>query len=344
MLSDDKPFSNVTIKDVAKVAGVSHATVSRVINNTTKVADDKRERILDAMDRLGYVPNMQARSLAGGRTKVIGLLVPDIGNGYTGTIIEGIDAELSAHDYDMMLYTTHHRKVKEPIYVQSLTQGMAAGLLLLLPVDPSAYLEGLRRKKFPYVVIDHQGFDNFSSTVGATNRQGVYDGITYLIELGHRRIGFVSGPDMMSCSMERLAGYRAVLNDQGISYDDRLIVPGNHTQLGGYKACVQLLDLEKPPSAIFAANDVSAFGVIDAARARGMHIPDDISIMGFDDIPQAGWMTPALTTVRQPLFAMGRQAAKMLFEFIEEPKGPMRRLQLSTELVIRETCARFKDI
>lgn len=344
MILDDKSFSNATIKDVAKVAGVSHATVSRVINNSAKVADDKRQRILDAMDRLGYVPNMTARSLAGGRTKVIGLLVPEIGNGYTGTIIEGIDAELSAHDYDMMLHTTHHRKVKEPIYVQSLMQGMAEGLLLLLPIDPSAYLEGLRRKKFPYVVIDHQGFDNFSPTVGATNRQGVYDGITYLIELGHRRIGFVSGPDNISCSMERLAGYRAALSDHFVPDDDQLIVPGDHTQLGGYKACVELLDLEKPPSAIFAANDISAFGVIDAARARGMHIPDDISIMGFDDIPQAGRMTPALTTVRQPLFEMGRQAAKMLFAYIEEPEGPTQRLQLSTELVIRGTCARFKDI
>jgi len=271
-------------------------------------------------------------------------LVPDIGNGYTGTVFEGIDAEMSAHQYEMMLYTTHSRKANEPIYVQSLTQGMAEGLLLLLPIDPSAYLKELRKNNFPYVVIDHQGFDTFSPTVVATNRQGAYDGTAYLISLGHRRIGFVTGWHNTSSSTERLAGYTDALNDHPIPYDDSLVVPGDFTHSGGYKAGVQLLELADPPTAIFAANDVSAFGVIDAVRERGLHIPNNISIMGFDDIPQAQWMNPALTTVRQPLFEMGRAAMKMLLEYIENPRAPTQRLQLSTELVIRETCARCKNI
>lgn len=331
--------TSATIKDVARAAGVSHATVSRVINNSANVSAEKRQRILDAMDALDYVPNLQARSLAGGRTQVIGLLVPHIGSGYIGSIFDGIDAEISARDFDIMLHTTHHRKVRETIYVQSLTHGMAEGLLLLLPVDPSAYLEGLRKENFPYVVIDHQGFDTFSPTVASTNRQGAYEATSYLVSLGHRRIGFVTGSNNTSSAQERFDGYKDSLDHHQLPYDANLVAFGNFLQQSGYRAALKLLDLAEPPTAIFAANDFSAMGVIDAARERGLRIPQDISIMGFDDIPQAAWMNPALTTVSQPLFEMGRRAAKMLLEYIEDPTAPTQRLQLLTELRIRDTCA-----
>ena len=343
MTSDDKSFNTITIKDVAHVAGVSHATVSRVINNSAKVSEEKRQRILDAMDSLGYVPNLQARGLAGGRTKVIGVLIPDFGTRYAGIVIQGIHAELAARDYDMMLYTTSHRKTKESSYVKSLTQGLAEGLLLLLPIDPGAYVEGLRRINYPYVVIDHQGFDNFSPTVVATNRQGAYEGTRYLIELGHQRIGFVAGMDHTSSSFERFAGYQDALRDHNLDYDKDLIASGEFNRPDGYKAGLKLIDLPEPPTAIFAANDESAFGVIDAARERGLQVPNDISVMGFDDLPDAEWAKPALTTVKQPLYEMGRQATAMLFQCMERPNGPTQRLQLSTELAIRATCARFKN-
>lgn len=334
---------NVTIKDVARAAGVSYSTVSRVINNTANVDENKRQRVIDAMKQLGYVANLQARSLAGGRSQVVGMLVPDLGNGYTGTILQGVNAEATANEYEMMLYTTHHRKVKEPLYVQTLTRGMTDGLLLLLPVDPGAYLESLRGKNFPYVVIDHQGFDTFSPTVVSTNRQGAYDGTTYLIELGHRRIGFVSGSNHTSSAIERLRGYRDALEAHGLSYDEQLVVPGNFDQPDSYRAGLRLLDLPERPTAIFATSDISAFGVIDAVHERSLRIPDDISILGFDDIPQAEWINPALTTVRQPLYEMGRRAMKMLLDYIEEPDAPTQRLVLSTELVIRATCRRITD-
>ena len=157
MARTSRSSGNVTIIDVAQAAGVSYATVSRVLNNDPHVAPDTRDRVIRSVTRLGYTVNQQARTLAGGRSHVVGLLVPDLGTGYIGEIIRGIDEELSAAQYDLMLYTTHRRKTKESVYVSSLTQGMSDGLLLVLPRDPAEYLTSLRQRHFPYVLIDHQG-------------------------------------------------------------------------------------------------------------------------------------------------------------------------------------------
>lgn len=337
MSSRDKR-QEVTIKDVAQAAGVSYATVSRVINNYKHVTPDKRERVINAMIRLGYVVNQQARSLAGGRSGVIGLLVPDVGNGYVGEVIRGIDAELAANQYDLMLYTTHRHPTKESIYVATLTRGMTDGLLLLLPLNPSAYLDALHQKQFPYVVIDHQGFDDFSPTIIARNFEGAYNAVRYLIELGHRRIGFVAGTPELASAIERLNGYKQALQDGGLDFDPTLVENGDFQQPTAYAAASRLFALPDPPTAIFAASDISAFGVYDAAYMAGLRIPQDVSIIGFDDIPQAENTHPRLTTVRQPLYEMGRQATRMLLEEIEHPSGEVRRIKLDTELIIRDSC------
>src|SRR5262245_50426287 len=192
-MSTSRTSGDVTIVDVAREAGVSYATVSRVINNKGYINPETREKVLRAITKLGYVVNQQARSLAGGRSQVVGLLVPSLDTGYIGEIVRGIDEELSSESYDLMLYTAHRRKTRESTYVATLTQGMADGLLLVLPREPSAYLETLRRRGFPYVLIDHQGIDEVGPSVGATNWRGGYDATRYLIELGHRRVGFVTG-------------------------------------------------------------------------------------------------------------------------------------------------------
>lgn len=339
MSDADRKSYNVTIKDVALAAGVSYSTVSRVINESANVHPDKRKRVIEAMTRLGYVVNQQARSLAGGKSQAVGLLVPDLGNGYTGTVVRGIDDELSRQQYHLMLYTTH--RTRESIYVQTLMRGLADGLLLLLPMNPEAYLESLKNQNFPYVVIDHQGFDDFSPTVVSTNYEGAYEATNYLISLGHRRIGFVAGDVHTSSAFERLEGYQNALKDHGIEPDDELVVPGKFLRQPGYQAGVQLLNLSHRPTAIFAANDDSAFGVIDAVRERQLRIPEDISIIGFDDVPSAAWMTPALTTVRQSLLDMGRVAVRMLLNQIENPGQPPERIRLPTKLVLRETCQRI---
>ena len=328
----------ITIIDIGKEAGVSYATVSRVINNKGNVNPESRERVLRAMTQLGYVANTQARSLAGGRSYVVGLLVQDLGTGYIGEVIRGIDDELAKAQYNLMLFTTHRRKVKESLFVTTLTQGSSDGLLLVLPRNAVAYLDSLRRRKFPYVLIDHQGIDELGPSVGASNWQGGYDATNYLIELGHRRIGFIMGTPELGCSQRRLEGYKAAMCHHNLPVDPALIQEGDFYQPAGFKGGVELLKLANRPTAIFASNDMMAFGVMDAVREEGLSIPKDISIIGFDDILQSANVHPRLTTVRQPLEQMGRVATTMLLELINNPDRQPEKLELATELIIRETC------
>ncbi len=327
-----------TIKQVAERAGVSMSTVSHVLNGTHFVSPELTQRVLNAVQELDYRLNPVARSLAGGRSGVIGLMIPEVAVSYSGEILRGIDEELASAGYDLLLHTTHNQRVKEPVFVHTLAHGLTEGLLLLLPSDPNAYLAPLHNKKFPYVVIDHQGFDDFSPTVVSTNWRGAFDATQYLIELGHRRIGFVAGASHTSSAHERLQGYRAALQQAGLPFDAELVREGFFLRTPSYEAALHLLDLPDPPTAIFTANDVSAFGVIDAIHSRGLRFPDDVSVIGFDDIPEAAAARPALTTVRQQLVEMGRTAVRMLMEYITQPERPMQRVTLDTELIIRESC------
>jgi LacI family transcriptional regulator len=333
----------ITIVDVAREASVSLTTTSRVINNEDHVRPEKRERVLRAMARLGYTVNQQARSLRGGRSHMVGLVVRDVGTAYAGEIVRGIDLELADSQYDMMLYTTHRRKTQESAYVTMLSRGMADGLLLILPRHPEMYLQALRQRHFPHVLIDHQGIDNQGPAVGATNWQGAFDATHYLLELGHRRIGFITGTMDLGCSRDRLSGYQTALKQWGLLPAPALIREGDFFQTCGYTAAHELLALPEPPTAIFASNDVMAFGVMEAVRDHHLRIPEDISIVGFDDVPQATQVHPPLTTVRQPLEAMGRAAARLLLEIIEDPEALSQRIELPTELAIRLTSQKPKD-
>lgn len=332
------PAHEITIVDVADEAGVSYATVSRVINNKDHVSPEKRERVLRAMAQLGYVANMQARSLAGGASRVVGLLVDYLSSSYMDEIIRGIDEALDAENYDLMLYTTHRRKTKESAYVTKLTRKLADGLLLILPRNAGAYLDTLRQRQFPHVLVDYLSDRQNVPSVSTTNFRGAYDAMSFLLSLGHRRIGFITGTMEFGCARDRLDGYRAALKDHGIPADPQLVCEGNFMQPQGYQSAQKLLSLPEPPTAIFSSNDMMAFGVMEAARERGLRLPEDLSIVGFDDIPQASHVHPALTTVRQPLEEMGRSAAHLLLKYIAHPTAEIERIELPTRLVIRESC------
>jgi LacI family transcriptional regulator len=330
--------NKVTIFDVASEAGVSYGTVSRVINNDPHVKEETRQRIIAVMDRLGYVVNRQARSLAGGRSQMIGLLVPDLETGYIGEIIRGIDTELEISHYDIVLYTTHRRENKEANYVATLTHGMVDGLLLVLPRNPRTFLDSLRQHHFPHVLIDHQGIDDKGPAVGATNWQGAYTATEYLAKLGHQRIGFITGWMDLGCARDRLAGYKSALRTYHLAVDNSIIYEGDFHQPSGYEGASSFLKLPDPPTAIFASNDVMAMGAIEAVRVHGLRIPEDMSILGFDDIPQVASLHPRLTTVRQPLEQMGRVAAQMLLDFLKDPQKTTHRIELPTELIVRDSC------
>jgi LacI family transcriptional regulator len=328
----------ITIEDVAREADVSYATVSRVINSKGYVSEETRQRVMAAVTQTGYVVNRQARGLAGGRSQIVGLVVPGLDTSYIGEVVRGIDDELVAASYDLMLYTGHQSKRRESAFVATVASGLVDGLLLVLPAAPETYLESFMVRGFPYVLIDHGGGFEEGPSIGATNRQGAIDATNYLIELGHRRIGFVTGIMNMGCTIDRLDGYREALKIQGIQENPSLVVEGNFQQRRGYECARELLALDNPPSAIFASNDESALGVMEAVRDAGFRIGDDISVIGFDDIPAASNVHPRLTTVRQPLEEMGRRATQMLLELINDPEIVAERIDLPTELVIRESC------
>ena len=330
--------SRITIVDVAKQAGVSFGTVSRVINNDVHVKKETRQRVVETMERLGFVANRQARSLAGGKSNSIGVLVPDLGTGYIGEIIRGIDAELSLTELDLILYTTHRTASKEANYVANLATGMVDGLLLVLPRSPADFIGNLTQRNFPFVLIDHQGTGRDCPAVGATNWQGAYNATEYLINLGHTRIGFITGSMDLGCAVDRLDGYRSALRTYHIPDAPGLIYEGDFFQPDGYAGAQALLDLPEPPTAIFASNDVMAMGVMDAVRNRGLRVPDDVSMVGFDDIPQASLVRPALTTINQPLEKMGRVATQMLLDLLKHPEKKADRIELPTELIVRDSC------
>jgi LacI family transcriptional regulator len=341
-MSQNRAGDRVTIIDVAREANVSFATVSRVVNGKGYVSAQTRERVMQAMTRIGYTVNRQARVLAGGRTQVIGLLVPDLDTSYIGEILKGIDEELAAASYDLMLYTTHQRKTRESVYVNSLLNGMTDGLLMILPMAPEAYVDSIRRRGFPFILIDHEGLDREGPSVGATNREGAKQAMRHLIDLGHRRIGLITGNLEMDCARERLVGCREALVEAGLAPEPELVRTGDFHRSLAFHLTHDLLRLPEPPTAIFASNDVSAFGVMDAVRTLGLRIPDDVSIVGFDDIPDAKWTQPPLTTVRQPMRDMGRQATRMLLAAIADPSAAQPRIELPTELVVRATCQRLE--
>jgi LacI family transcriptional regulator len=338
----NKPIGKTTIVDVASEAGVSFGTVSRVINNDVHVKPETRRRVLETMQRLNFVANRQARSLAGGKTNTIGLLVPDLGTGYIGEIVRGIDAELGNAGYDLMLFTTHRAASKEADYVTNLVQGMVDGLILVLPKKPSDYVGIMTSRRFPFVLIDHQGTGEDCPAIGTTNWQGAFNATNFLIKSGHKRIGFITGSLDLDSAVDRLEGYKAALRTNKIPLMQNLIYEGTFAQLDGYTGTSVFLDMKKPPTAIFASNDVMAISAMDAVRERGMRVSEDISIVGFDDIPQACLVRPSLTTVRQPLEQMGRIATQILLDILNNPDHKHNRIELPTELIIRDSTANLK--
>jgi LacI family transcriptional regulator len=329
----------ITIYEVAREAGVSTATVSRVINDRRHVREATRLRVEAAMRDLGYVANRQARGLAGGRSRVIGLLVYELGSSYFNQLIRGIDAATAQIGYDLMLYTTHARREMEAQHAAELASGPADGLIFVLAVEIDSYVDRLRRQRVPYVLLDHDRDVPDSTFVTAANRRGAKEAIEHLISLGHRRVGFITGTPGTSSARERLAGYRDALREARIAYEPSLVVKGDFLEIRGFGATRELLALEPRPTAIFTSADTAAFGAVKAARAAGLDVPRDISIVGFDDIPEASLVMPALTTVRQPLQEMGATAVRLLRRLMDEPDATPRRTELLTELIVRESSA-----
>jgi LacI family transcriptional regulator len=297
--------------------------------------------VLEAAEQLGYVVNRQARSLAGGNNHVIGLLVHGLDNDYIGQLLKGIDEALAQVNFEIMLFTTHRHKNREISHVTKMMSGLTDGLLIVLPEGHQSYIQSLQEKAIPYVLVDTSGAAEEGTTVSSTNAQGAYDATRYLLELGHSQIGFITGSLNLQVAVHRFEGYRRALEDFKIPFDIGLVREGNFLQDRGREAALDLLSRKVRPSAIFASNDASAFGALEAAQELAIAVPDELSIIGFDDLPMSKYAYPKLTTVRQPIKEMGEVAVNLLLEQLRQGQ-PAQSVELPTELVIRASCAPFK--
>ena len=333
-----------TIHDIAREAQVSAMTVSRALNDRPGVSEHTRERVRAVAQDLGYVANVQAKSLAGGKTHVLGMVVPDIGTEYVGEIVRGVGDALERSGYDLLLYTTHRDPKRERERLFGVAGGMADGMLSLLPRTIDTHMRMLEQLKLPVVIVDHLGADTNLPMIGTDNFRGARQAIKHLADLGHKRIGYITGDLETGAATERLRGYREGLQMVGLSYDEALVREGDFYQTRAFKAATELLELPEPPTAIFASNDVSAYGAMDAVRELNLRVPDDVSIIGFDDVPSAAQVHPGLTTIRQPLYEMGAAATRLLLSVLEGNEAAVSRISLPTNLVIRGSTATVAKI
>jgi LacI family transcriptional regulator len=329
----------LNIRQIADLAGVSIATVSRVLNGRGDVSEETREAVSRVIRENGYTANRNARGLSAGRTGLVGVLVPLVYPAYFSGILAGAAEALSERDFQIVLSPTGGEHDREVSIVDRL-HGLTDGAMIILPEESSEELERLLDSGFRFVVLDPlMPLEERIPSVSAAHMSGADQAMKHLLDLGHRRVGQISGPRGWVATEDRRRGYRAALSAAGILPDPALEREAEPEIDPGRAAAEQLLDLSEPPTAIFAFNDNIAIGAIQAARARGLRVPEDLSVVGFDDVEHATIVTPALTTVRQPLAEMGRTGVSLLMRLLEGQRFETLHVELATRLVVRDSTA-----
>lgn len=328
----------VTARDVARRAGVSTSTVSHVLNGTRVVSAELRERVLTAARELHYEPNAVARSLKIKRSNALGLIISDIANPFFTAVVRGVEDVASEQGYTLILGNTDEDPAKEEAYLRALAARRVDGLILAPAGEPHEYLERLVRTGFPIVFLDREVPGLAIPAVVLDSVYSARVAVRHLIRLGHTRIGMVAGRDRISSTTERVDGYREALAEAGIAFDPALLVSGGSRTEGARAATDRLLELRPRPTALFVANNLMTIGAVAAVRARGLDIPGDVAVVGFDDFSWADVFRPRLTTIAQPTYELGRTAAELLVRRLAgDLEGPMR-VVLRGELIVRESC------
>jgi len=326
----------VTIAAIAEEAGVSVPTVSRVLNGRTDVSPQTRERVEQLLSEHGY--RRRASRQRPGRAALVDLVFNDLDSPWAVELIRGVEDVTHAAGVGTVVSAVHRRSTSTRQWLQNLRARASDGVIFVTSDVTAPVHTELRRLSIPVVVVDPAGgADADVPTIGATNWAGGRSATEHLVSLGHRRIGLIAGPKLLMCSRARLDGYRAALDAAGI--EEEFIVQGDFMHESGFAGCGQLLDLPRPPTAIFASSDTMALGAYEAARRRGLRVPDDLSIIGFDDLPESRWASPPLSTVRQPLAEMGALAARTALRMARGEPIEVPRVELATELVVRDSTA-----
>jgi len=330
--------ATVTIRDVAEAAGVSISTVSRVLNNKVDVAPETSRNVQTVIEKLGYTSSLAARSLRSRKTNVIGLVLFDIVDPFSVQVLRGIDRAIRELDYDLIVYTSGVFRAKqisdrERRNVSLLDSSITDGIIIVAPSADTFQTVS------PIVVIDPNHENPDYPAVIAQNCEAALTAMKYLTSLGHQRIGFIGGRPELQSAIQRMQGYRDGLCQAGLPFDPDLVQVGDYYKETGYLCAQRLIKLPDPPTAIFAANDQSAFGVYQAAQEAGLRIPGDLSVVGFDNIPESAFVTPALTTVDQSIEQMGFLATGLLVRLLSDEELENRIYTIPTHLVVRESCA-----
>lgn len=327
-----------TMKDVACLAGVSTATVSRVINEAGFVSEELIERVVHAMKDLNYQPNAVARSLRTRTTNMVALVIPDVTNPYFPELARGVQDVAEENDCVVILCNTDRELGREMHFLRVISRQRVDGLIINPSVSLFEGRQALHDVQVPVVLISALPFGPQFDSVMINNVQGACDAVSYLIDLGHRRIGLVGGSRALGSGEQRLQGYMHALREHGLSVDEELITEAAFTRDGGYECMNSLLSLQSLPTAVFASSDVMAIGALSAAQEAGLQVPDDVSVVGFDDIPLAAMTIPKLTTISQPTYETGAVAARLLFERIggASPQD-FQKVVLDHRLIVRES-------
>lgn len=329
----------ITMRQIAARARVSVGTVSHVINHTAGVREPVRRRVLEAIERLGYRPSLLARGLRRNQTTIIGVIIPDISNPFFPLVVRGVEDIAYQNSYRLMLCNADNDAQKEQVYFDELRAYRMAGLIVIPSADSRLVAAADTAGELPVVCLDRcpEGWKGDSITVD--NTEGAYQATRYLLELGHRRIAAITGQLHVTSAVERLKGFKRALREFAVTIAPEYIQEGRFDRLSGYEKSLLLLQFSPRPTAIFAANDLVALGVLAAMRELGLRCPEDVSLTGFDDLELASFTNPALTTVAQPAYQMGARAAALLFERLRGEALPAQHIVMKTALKARDSTA-----
>lgn len=330
--------SVATVKEVAERAGVSTATVSRALSGTGRVRESVRARILEAARELSYRPNRAARDLRVRSSRAVGVLIPDIENPFFTSLVCGIEDVLRKTDYSLLLASYNEDPVQEERRLEVFRADGVRGLIFAASSSPSRLYTELGKAGMALVAASRDAPRLPVDQVTVANQDGAYAATSHLVQLGHKRIAMINGPLALTTARDRQAGYEQALHDAGLSLDESLMVHSAFRQADGYSAMQQLLSTATPPTAVFAASNLLTLGALQAIHERHLAIPDEIAIVGFDEMPWAMSLRPPLTTIAQPAFDVGRTAAELLLARVREPALPRRQVVLETKLIVRSSC------
>jgi DNA-binding LacI/PurR family transcriptional regulator len=330
----------VSIKDIAKAAGVSHPTVSRALSDSPLISEETKARIQRLAQEMGYSPNALARGLVTRQTYSVGVVVTTIADPFVAEIVQGIEATAHDYGYTVILCNSESTPEREIAAVEMLHAKRVDGVIVTASRVGALYLEYLEQIGGPIVLINNHNEESgrYTFSVSVDNRHGGRLAAEHLAQLGHRRIAYVAGPANHSSDLDRLAGYRQALVEGGIEPDPALIVPGNGRPDGGEAALQAILALDPRPTAVFCYNDMTAIGLIHAAQQAGLSIPQDVAVVGFDDILFASYLYPPLTTIAQPKVEMGQRAMHMMLSLItarEESEEDLANVVVQGKLIVR---------